>query len=164
MHFQDSYSYPASLTQVLKMYHDPEFTKDRMEPGHLLDEKVTASGTDENFSVTASAKVDSAQLPDKARRFIPGQLSFTMEESWERLSETEARGTLVVKVAGAPVSFTSTSKLTQNGGETTRTIEGDLKISIPFLGGKLEKEAARFIPQVIGAEQAAAAKWLKENQ
>lgn len=163
MKFTESYSYPANLDTVLKMYRDPAFSKARMAPGKFNDEKVEATGDDSNFTVTASAAVNAAMIPDKVRRFVPGTPHFTIEDQWKRTNDVEATGQTVLKVQGVPVSLTLTSTLKQSGSDTLRTIEGELKVSIPLLGGKLEKQAVRYIPQVIKAEQDAAQQWLKDN-
>lgn len=161
MQFDEKYTYPASFDQVWKMYSDPAFTRQRLAEAQLegLTVDVDGAGTD-NLRITASGTVNPDVLPAQVRRFISGALKVTYTEGWRREGDG-ANGTSDVDVKGAPVHLKAESSLQQlSANETQRHMVGELKIRIPLLGGRLEKQAISFVPMLTKGELAAAKKYL----
>ena len=160
MKFNEKYDYPTSFDRVWQMYQDPQFTIDRLEEGNLQDITVDVDSAGDRLTVTASGGVDRSILPAAASRFISGNLSMQVTEQWVRSGDT-AQGRTTIRISGAPVAINAESKLSSAGpNETERQMTGDLKVSVPLLGRKLESEAMRFVPQLIKGELAAASTWL----
>ena len=72
-------------------------------------------------------------------------------------------GSLVVEVAGAPVTLRAKVRLVPGGSSTAMTIDGDLKASIPLLGGQVERAAAPAVIHAIRGEGRTGDRWLAEH-
>ncbi len=162
MRFDENYTYPAGFDKIWAMYGDPKFTELRLAETGLQDLilNVTGTGTN-NLEISATGTVSADMIPAQARRFVSGGLKITVKEGWHREGDA-ANGTLSVDVKGAPVHIKAECTLVSIAADATRRkMVGDLKISIPLLGGRLEKQAIGFVPQLIDGELAAAKKYLQ---
>ncbi len=63
----------------------------------------------------------------------------------------------------APLTFTGTASITTDEANTVITTEGDLKASIPFMGGKVENLAKEQTQRYLRKEQEFALTWLREH-
>ena len=64
---------------------------------------------------------------------------------------------VVVQIKGQPAVMNGTAAIVASGGEVVMQIEGDLKVSIPFFGKKVEPEIAKGIYAAVDREQKTAA-------
>jgi len=67
---------------------------------------------------------------------------------------------MTLSVPGKPGSMTGTITLTEAAGVTTETIDGDIKVSIPLVGGKLEGVIADLFTTALQVEQEVGTAWL----
>ena len=65
-----------------------------------------------------------------------------------------------VSIIGQPAEMTGKANLIANGAATDFTLNGDVKVSIPFIGKKVEGEIAKGIYAAVDKEQETAAKHL----
>ncbi len=78
------------------------------------------------------------------------------EETWS----SPASADIHVTIPGKPGEMTGTEALTQTGPDVVQTIELSIKVSIPFVGGKVEDLIADFIGKAFDAENKVGVKWL----
>ena len=64
-------------------------------------------------------------------------------------------------IGDAPISMNGTMKLAPSAVGTRIDIDGDLKATIPLIGGKIEKAAAPSIIKAMDKEQQTGTAWLK---
>ena len=114
--------------------------------------------------VVTQRELPADDLPDFARSIVGDKLSVTETYDWGGAGGDGSRdGTLVVEVAGAPVALRAKVRLAPAGGGTSMTINGDLKASIPLLGGRVEKAAAPAVVDAIHGEKRTGQRWLTEH-
>ncbi len=71
------------------------------------------------------------------------------------------RGTISIETPGKPTSIKGTLTLTESGGRTTETMEAEVKVKVPLIGGKLESLMADLVASGMDKEQTAGAAWLQ---
>ena len=98
---------------------------------------------------------------DFAKSLIGSRLTITETYDWAAADGSGKRaGELTVELGGAPVSLRADLALVPRGTSTQMCLDGDLKASVPFIGGKIEKSAAPAIVDGIRGEGAVGRAWL----
>ena len=101
-------------------------------------------------------------FPDFAKSMIGAKIAVTETVIWSRASVDGSRtGTITLGIGDAPISMNGTMKLAPSAVGTRIDIDGDLKATIPLIGGKIEKAAAPSIIKAMDKEQQTGTAWLK---
>ncbi|KAA9164892.1 DUF2505 domain-containing protein [Amycolatopsis acidicola] len=103
--------------------------------------------------------VGAEKLPSAVRKLHRGDLFVDRHEQW-RLDGERATGTAKATVSGVPGEITARTELTPGNGGTVLRITGEVKISIPIVGGKLEDFVADQITKLLAREAEYSAQWL----
>jgi hypothetical protein len=81
-------------------------------------------------------------LPGFAKRVMTPSNTAVQTESWSAADDLGNRtSTYHVEIQGMPSKVTGTLILSPDAGGTKQVIDADVKVSIPLIGGKLEKFA-----------------------
>lgn len=105
--------------------------------------------------------VDAALLPSTVRSFINGDLVVEREERWQPEGGAHA-GASRVTITGVPGEIQGRSRIAGSGAGATLVINAQVKVSIPLIGGKIEKVVAEQVGKLLAAEAEYAEKWLAE--
>lgn len=94
-----------------------------------------------------------AGVPGFLQKFLPSDRRVTTTDAWAA-GDGERSGTWRAVIAGAPASMGGTMRITEAPGGSRYTIDGEVKVPVPILGGKAEG----FIAEAVGklAEREAA--------
>ncbi|MFC7581253.1 DUF2505 domain-containing protein [Schaalia naturae] len=161
MHITQSFVYPAPLSRISQMYADPDHLLRRLDRRGILDPSVEANvAEDGTTTVVAAAAGDPSLLPSAARRFVRSGLSARIALVLAPEAGGERRGTVDVTVSGAPVSASARLTLADRGESTEATVELDIRVSVPLVGGAIEQKAAGAIRGALETEPEAAREWL----
>ncbi|MDO5049757.1 MAG: DUF2505 domain-containing protein [Actinomycetaceae bacterium] len=163
MEFRTQATYPAPFDEVLKMLTSEDFQRQRLAglPVTIKSIKVEDGPAADQVTVITQihAKPADLQLPNMVDRFIPrAGITVTMSDTWNTKT---GDGILVFNTGNLPVKLAATSKLVDEGGSVTRTLDGMVTVRVPLMGGKLEKQAVQELDKIVRAEEAAAHKYLK---
>ncbi|MBB4962732.1 DUF2505 domain-containing protein [Saccharothrix violaceirubra] len=101
--------------------------------------------------------VDASKLPSVARGVLGGDLVIDRAEAWTAAGRT---GTVEVTVGGVPGQVDGTITLSEDGTGTKLALTGQVKVSIPLLGGKLESLIADQVVELLDRETAFTDGWL----
>jgi len=100
-------------------------------------------------------------VPEFVRRFVGGTVRVAEHSDWAAIDGDGVRsGTVVVEIVGAPVQLTGSLWLGLDGGGTLHEVSGELKASVPLIGGKIEKAAEPAIRGAIRVEERTGRAWL----
>jgi hypothetical protein len=106
---------------------------------HTTEISHDAAGT---LVVVLRRELPTDQVPSFARGMVGNALVVVETTHWPAaISDgpiAHAEGAFSVVIEGAPVTYTGTVRLEEVGAETTQTIEGELKSSVPLFGKKIE--------------------------
>ena len=131
----------------------------------FLERKFTTGGA-KDVSVACDAKPDggarlvitrkvTVDLPGFAAKFVQPTNTFVQTEDWAPASADGRRVcTYQVDVQGVPSRITGTVTLSPVDGQTRQDIVAEVQVSIPLVGGRLEKFAVDSGKKVLDDEAA----------
>lgn len=156
MKFRHESRYDASLADVFAMLGDPDFRARVCDYQGDLRYDVAIDGDDATMSVDVD-RVQSAQgLPPVAAKFVGDEIEIEVREEW---SSPQA-ATMVVTIPGKPGQVRGTIRMRESGGVTTEAFDAEIKVSVPFIGGKLEEMIGGLLGAALRAENKVGAAWL----
>lgn len=162
MRVDNEIRYPASPHDVAAMLADEAFQERKLVATHATSYDIEVTGdTSGAFTVSTRRTLPTDDVPDVARRFVGPTIDVRQVEAWEAPDADGARaGTVVVEIAGAPVRLSGTLNLVPDGEGTVEVMTGELKASVPFIGGRLEEAAQPSFLAAIRKEQEVGTAWL----
>lgn len=164
MKISETVDYPATPDAVFAMLTDEQFQARKCEAAGALRHDSAVEPVGEGVRIVTKRDLPTEGLPDFAKSLIGRKLAITETYDWGPARTDGSRfGELDVEVAGAPVSLKARVALVPNGAGTQMRIDGDLKASIPLLGGKVERSAAPAVIDGIHQEGRTGRAWLAEQ-
>lgn len=91
-------------------------------------------------------------VPGFLERFLPAGGRVLQTEVWGPAEGGARRGNWTGHIPGAPAKVGGTMSLEPSGGGTRYTIEGEVKVSIPLVGGKAESYVVDMITRLTAKE------------
>jgi hypothetical protein len=159
MRFEHTLRYDASPEEVFAMLGEAVFRERVCEAQHVTECTATVDGVDDTMSVMVDQKRPSEGIPSFAKKFVGDTIHIQQREEWS--SATDAK--LDVSIPGKPGHLKGTITLRPDGDGTVETVSGDLKVSIPLLGGKIEVLIAELLEHALQAEHRVGTAWLAER-
>ena len=142
-------TYDASLTDVGEMLMDPAFREEVCDAQGALRRTVTVGPGRRRHEGRHRPGADRA----RASRGSPGSSSATRSTSSRPSSGPTSRtATVEVVIPGKPGQMSGTIRLRESGGTTTETVDMEIKVSIPLVGGKIESLIADLLRKALKAE------------
>ncbi len=139
--------YDAPLEEVLSMLGDPAFREEVCEAQSALRYEVEITGGDVEWEARVERVMPAGDLPSFARSVIGEEITVVQTESW-RGAEAE----VAIAIPGKPGEGSGTASLTEAGGHTAQRVDLAVKVSLPLVGGKLERLVAGFIEKALDKE------------
>ena len=158
-------SYPgATPDEAFALVVDPKFRAAVCEATMALGYDV---GIDEKDDGGAMVRVDRtmpAEVPDFVKKLVGETLDVRQTEEWSA-PDAEGRRTadIRVDVVGQPAGMTGTIVLEPTPDGCREIVSGQVKVSIPFLGGKIEPEVAKNLVTAMKVEQKTGREWLAKG-
>ncbi|MBL8929609.1 MAG: DUF2505 domain-containing protein [Kineosporiaceae bacterium] len=132
--------------------------------GSLVYEVDVATYADGGARISTERTLPTDSVPEFVRRFVGGTVRVARHDDWQPAdAEGRRRGEIVVEIMGAPVRLTGTLALDVEAGGVVVRVDGDLKASVPLIGGTIERSAEPAIEAAIRVEQRVGLQWLAEN-
>lgn len=156
MRFRHVLSYDATHDEVFAMLADAEFREvvagRQLAVRHTVNLRDTAAGMDVVVDLVRSTD----GLPSFAAAMVGSEITTRQHEVWR----TRDRASLELFVPGKPARMEGSISLAESDGVTTQTVSGDLKVAIPFIGGKVEGLIADLFRMALEVEEEAGREWL----
>jgi len=155
----------ASAQSVTDVFTNEEFIKHVSETvGGELKSFTISGPTSGAFTTTTVRTLPTTRMPDIAKKVLGDSLTVTQEESWSAPAADGSRtNSIKLTVAKAPVDVTAEQKLVANGDTTVVELSGDVKSSVPFLGGKIASAAEPVIGRALNLQATLAQEWLTSH-
>ena len=152
MRVERTISYSAELASVQQAYLSEELAVARTKAGNLAAPTHTVTSGNGGPKAVTALVVPASQLPDKARKLISRDINATITQQWDGTGPDTASAQFTVDVGSLPVSITLTQTLTSTGSSTQCTFAGDVKVTVPFVGAKLEKVAVSKVDELLSGD------------
>jgi len=156
MKFRQEMTYDAPPAAVRAMVGDPAFREEVCEEQGSLRHDVTIDADAEQMTVRIELVQPTQGVPSVAKKFVGDETDVVQEETWHDATSAD----LEVTIPGKPGSLVGGIRLEADGDGTRQVVEGDLKVNIPLVGGKLEKIIAELLTSAIRAEERTGKRWL----
>ena len=156
MRFRHVLTYDAPPGQVLAMLADARFREAVCEQQQVLRRTVRVTGHGTGMQVAIDRVQAAAGIPSFATRLVGEQIEVEQRESWV----ADDRAELTIGVPGKPARLTGTLTVAADGPGTRQTVEGDLRVSVPLVGGRLESFLADLLARALETESTVGARWL----
>lgn len=157
MRFTKDIRFPATPEETRAMLLDRGFREEVAREAGASSYDVTV---DERPDGTTRASVETAQpagdLPSVARKFIGSELRIVQSETWT----SGDRADLDVAIPGAPGSIRGTITLRSAGEETVQTVDAEIKVKVPLVGGQVEKLIGKVLGNVLKLQERVGRDWL----
>lgn len=156
MQLRHEITYDAPADAVFEMLSDPAFRERSCDAMGVLDREIDIQRTGAGMRVRIDQVQPTAGVPSFAKKFAGETTRAIQSETWE----DSRHATLEVDTPGKPSHIRGTLTLTESGGRTTETFEGEIKVSVPLIGGKLESLVADLFRSGMDNEHKAGVAWL----
>jgi len=157
MKLRHEISYDAPLADVYAMLADPAFRQASGTAMGVISADVTITPKGEGMSVLIDQVQPTEGVPGFAKKFAGETTRAVQKEEWS----SPAGGSITIETPGKPTSITGTLSLRESGGRTTETLDVEVKVKVPLIGGKLEKLMAELVASGMDKEQGAGEAWLR---
>lgn len=159
MKFEHTTTYAADPETVYAMLLDRAFREQvaQSQGSPTFEIDISTDGPTTTVSLLQAQLV--RKVPDFAKKVVGEQVTIKQVEHWT----SALGGDFELTIPGKPGSLYGTVALTTGPDGTTHTVAGELKVAIPFLGGRLEPIVAELITLARDAEAEVGASWLAER-
>lgn len=155
MKLYETFTYDgATVEQVFGLISSRDFRSRACEElGDLeYDVKVVENGA--GTIVTINRKIAS-DMPDFIKKLTGDTVKVLQEEVWGAPGADGGRTAEVkVTIHGQPAHMIGAATISDAGGSAEFVLNGDVKVSIPFIGKKIEPEIAKAILKSLRSEVA----------
>jgi hypothetical protein len=149
-------TYDAALTAVGEMLMDPAFREQVCDAQGALRRTATVGPDGGGMKVVIDSTQAADGIPGFAKKFVGDEIQLVQTEQWTDI-ET---GRVDVVIPGKPGRMSGTMSLRESGGTTTETVEMEIRVSIPLVGGKIESLIADLLRKALKAENSVGRRYL----
>ena len=157
MKIREEMTYDAEPARVRTMLADPGFREQVCQAQHVLEHDVVITpeeGAGMRVRIVQHQPAD--RIPSFAQKIVGRTIEIVQEEHWHDATAAD----LTVTIPGKPGSLRGTIRLEADGAGTREVVEGEVKVAIPVIGGKLEKLIAQLLGSALRAENRVGRSWL----
>jgi len=142
----ESFSYDgADVESVYALISDQAFRTESCANQEAIEYEVTVEHDGDGATVTLF-RTQEADMPDFVKKLTGSTVKVKQTEVWSAPdADGNRKANVKVSIIGQPAEMVGVAKLTGSSGGTEFTLDGDVKVSIPFIGKKIEPEVARAI-------------------
>jgi Protein of unknown function (DUF2505) len=156
-------TFPAPVATVYPILVDEAFLQARLrEIGGKGAALLEHTRTGDRVAYRLRQGVEAARLPGAIRSLIGGDLVVERTERW-RPDGARFAADSEVTIGGVPGSIRGESRLGDHSGGCVLAIRAEVRVSIPLVGGKLEKIVAEQVTKLLATESEFTEKWLAEH-
>ena len=158
------YPYDAPADVVWAMFTDRDFILGKLRAAGALEcEVVECDVTAGGGLRIATTRTVQAEIPAFARKVFNPTQSLAQVEEWEAESGGTRVGDWRIEPKGVPVKSGGATRLESTPDGCVHHIEGVIKVSVPIIGGRLEKFVFDQARTTLDKEHEFGRQWLAEH-
>lgn len=157
-------TYPgADPDVVFAMMTDRAFQERKCAAtGSVVYEVEVHAPEDGSARITTHRTLPTDEIPEFVRRLVGGTVRVVEHGHWQQTDGSGLRrGTIEVAISGSPVMLRGRIGLQWSGDRTVYHVAGELKASVPLIGGRIERAAEPAIRAGIRVEERTGRQWLE---
>ena len=149
----------ATPEQVHAMLADPEFREEVCAYQGYPEREVSIEPKGDGMTVVVDQHRPADEVPSFAQKFVGDQINILQEEDWSDPTHAD----LTVTIPGKPGHMSGTIVLKGDDAGTTETVNVEVKVKIPLVGGKIESFIADLLLHALKAENKVGRDWLASH-
>lgn len=161
-----SQDYPATPDRLWQVFGQPDYPHRKYKAQHITAYQVRqfdAQPDRISLDVERTLSVSMELIPAFARRLVHPEQTLHYLSHWHRSGPDQADFDVEIVAVGLPVRITGKGELRLVGSDRSRlSIEFDVRVSVPLIGGKIEKMLASFIEKSFHDDHAFTLQYLAE--
>ena len=158
--FAHSARIDAPLETMYSAYGNEEFWRERLSAvGTDRDTLDDFAVSGDVIRVTVTQHIPDHDIPDAARKFLPGQLSIVRTSTYSGFDGERFTGSARAEAAGGLGVISGEGEALGRDGAATESVSGTVKVAIPLVGGRLEKMVIEYLDQLFEAEYRHLNRW-----
>lgn len=142
-------TYDAPLPQVAEMLADPAFRQSVCDYQHVLRADIDVKRSGDTMTVTVEQVQPTERIPAFAKKFVGNTIDIVQREEWS----TPDTAALHVTIPGKPGHMDGTITLVETDGTTVETVDVEIKVHLPLVGGKIEGLVSDLLLKALRAEE-----------
>jgi hypothetical protein len=143
-------TYDAPMIAVGEMLMDAAFREQVCDAQRALRRSVSVGQDGGGMKVVVDMVQAAQGIPGFARKFVGDEIQLVQTEYWSDI-ETARVETVI---PGKPGQLTGTITVRESGGTTTETVQMEIRVGIPLVGGKIESLIADLLRKALRVENA----------
>ena len=153
--YSHTFTWNAPLDAVHAMWTDPAFQERRAQAGSPIRAEATVTRTDRGaeISVFRLMRIDP---PGFLKNFVGDSIGIQETQVWA----DPASGTLLVEIQKQPGDVRGNLRAVESGGVTTVTVDAEVSVRVPLLGGKVEGYVASILEGLLQHDAKLGSAWL----
>ncbi len=124
--------YPAPPDEVFEMLADPEFREAVCIEIDSTGVRVEIDRVGNSMNVLVVHRQDTDDIPTFAKKMVGDEILIEQHETWQTPTSAE----LEISIPGKPGHLRGTIVLEQDGDGTVETLDGELRVNVPLIGGQ----------------------------
>jgi hypothetical protein len=149
-------TYDAPLIAVGEMLMDAAFREQVCDAQFALRRSVAVGQDGGGMKVVVDIVQAADGMPSFAKRFVGDEIQLVQTEWWSDIENARVE----VVIPGKPGHMNGTVTLRESGSTTTETVQMEIRVSIPLVGGKIESLVADLLRKALRAENAVGRQYL----
>lgn len=156
MKLRHEITYDAPAADVWTMLSDPAFRQKSCDAMGVLSSTIAIEPVGQGMKVQIDQVQRTEGIPSFAKKFAGDTTQAVQVEEWS----DRRNATLTVRTPGKPTEITGTLTLTEEDGRTVETFDGECRVKVPLIGGKLEGLMSDLFRKGMDKEHQAGVAWL----
>ena len=156
MRFHHTNTFPGTVEQVHAMLADPGFREEVCESIHSLECSVEVVDAAPGVVVEVRQTQVARKIPPMAKTLIGEHVEIVQREEWTG----DREGTFEMGIPGKPGHLRGTVTLQQQGDVCVQSYDGEVKVNVPLVGGRLEGLVSDLLRKALAAEERVGVSWL----
>ena len=149
-------TYAAPLSDVVEMLADPRFREAVCEYQRVLSADVEIDRSGDAMTVLVEQVQPASGIPSFAKKFVGDDIRIVQREDWSAPDTAE----LHVTIPGKPGHMDGTITLVETDGTTIETVDVEIRVNLPLVGGKIEGLVSDLLRKALVAEEKVGAGYL----
>lgn len=165
MRFDLSHDFEAPAERIAELMLDPTFQETLTDIGDLHHREVLNSTEGQDGAVTRNVRcVLALEVSGIARSMLgDSDPAWVQEERWDA-SKTHCDWTIHPEVAADLLSASGTIDISGADATSTRSVAGEVKVRVPFYGGKVEGWIVKGVARAYDEEAERITAWLEREK
>ncbi|MCW4353331.1 DUF2505 domain-containing protein [Hoyosella sp. YIM 151337] len=158
--------FPFPAEKVYEALATRQYWEDRLTAVGGTNARVVAFETnDGGISVELEQTIPRSKLPSVAHTVIKHDMVIQRRESWSALdgAASSASGELFAAMPGGPGDVKGTRKLAADGSGSIIEATVESRVSVPIVGGKLEKVVLQNLVRLYEKEDSFTEEWIGKH-